>query len=103
MIMTYSTTQETDSTGFSREAWIAKLQEGKKSTQQLQSEMLQGVTETVEEIQEKAKEKAEEKAEEEKAAQKGEEAVSVSVSGAEVKVSSDVPETPETSTVEVKA
>ncbi len=99
MIMTYSTTQETDSTGFSREAWIAKLQEGKKSTQQLQSEMLQGVTETVEEIQEKAKEKAEE----EKAAQKGEEAVSVSVSGAEVKVSSDVPETPETSTVEVKA
>ena len=99
MIMTYSTTQETDSTGFSREAWIAKLQEGKKSTQQLQSEMLQGVTETIEEIQEKAKEKAEE----EKAAQKGEEAVSVSVSGAEVKVSSDVPETPKTSTVEVKA
>lgn len=99
MIMTYGTTQETDSTGFSREAWIAKLQEGKKSTQQLQSEMLQGVTETIEEIQEKAKEKAEE----EKAAQKGEEAVSVSVSGAEVKVSSDVPETPETSTVEVKA
>ena len=99
MIMTYNSTQEADSTGFSRETWIAKLQEGKKSTQQLQSEMLQGVTETIEEIQEKAKEKVEE----EKAAQKGEEAVSVSVSGAEVKVSSDVPETPETSTVEVKA
>ena len=99
MIMTYGSTKETDASGFSIDAWIAKLQEGKKSTQQLQSEMLQGVTETVEEIQEKAKEKAEE----EKAAQKGEEAVSVSVSGAEVKVSSDVPETPETSTVEVKA
>ena len=99
MIMTYGSTKETDASGFSIDAWIAKLQEGKKSTQQLQSEMLQGVTETVEEIQEKAKEKAEE----EKAAQKEEEAVSVSVSGAEVKVSSDVPETPETSTVEVKA
>ena len=99
MIMTYGSTKETDASGFSIDVWIAKLQEGKKSTQQLQSEMLQGVTETVEEIQEKAKEKAEE----EKAAQKGEEAVSVSVSGAEVKVSSDVPETPETSTVEVKA
>lgn len=99
MIMTYGSTKETDASGFSIDVWIAKLQEGKKSTQQLQSEMLQGVTETVEEIQEKAKEKAEE----EKAAQKEEEAVSVSVSGAEVKVSSDVPETPETSTVEVKA
>ena len=101
MITGLSAVQETETspTASIRELWLEKLQEGKKSTQQIESEMLEGVTEIIEEIQKEAEEKAAQEAQE----GKNEEAVTVSVSGSEVEASSDVPETPETSTVEVTA
>lgn len=100
MILSYNSTQEADSSSSSIvSAWLAKLQEGKKSTAQLQAEMLEGVTDIIEKVQEKAKEKAEEAKEEEN----NEEAVTVSVQGTTVETSSEVPETPASSTVEVQA
>lgn len=44
------------------DAWMAKLSEGKQSTQQLQMGMIEGVSETLKEIQAKALEKAKEEA-----------------------------------------
>ena len=101
MVLGLNSVQEQDSstTKGLHERWMSKLQEGKKSTQQIESEMLEGVTEIIEEIQKEAEEKVAQEAQE----GKNEEAVTVSVSGSEVEVSSDVPETPETSTVEVTA
>ena len=99
MISSYNSTQEVDSSSSIISAWLAKLQEGKQSTAQIQAEMLEGVTDIIEEVQEKAKEKAEEAKEEEN----NEEAVTVSVQGKTVETSSEVPEAPEISTVEVQA
>lgn len=101
MVLSYGSTQESDSSVLTNlpKIWLEKLQEGKKSTQQIESEMLEGVTETIKDIQAKAEEKAAEEAKD----AKNEEAVAVSVGGSTVETSSDVPETPETSTVEVKA
>lgn len=90
---------EASQTANLQQLWLDKLQEGKKSTQQIESEMLEGVTDIIKDIQKEAEEKAAEEAKE----AKNEEAVTVSVSGSDVEVSSDVPETAETSTVEVTA
>ncbi len=101
MILSYSSAEQSQSP-VSMDAWLAKLQEGKKSTQQLQSELLDSTTEIIKEIQDKALEKAKEEKTEE--TQKGEEAVEVAVSSMSVSSTSDVPETnSEDSSVDVKA
>ncbi len=59
MILNYtSTTEQTSSANMSD--WIAILQKNSKSTAQLQSEMIEGVSETIKDIQDKAIEKAKE-------------------------------------------
>lgn len=61
MILNYAVQKEASAdTGMA--AWLAKLQEGKKSTQQIQSEMLESTTENLKDIQEKAAEKIKEAA-----------------------------------------
>ncbi|MBS4760831.1 MAG: hypothetical protein KHX03_09060 [Clostridium sp.] len=101
MILSYSSAEQSQS-AVSMDAWLAKLQEGKKSTQQLQSELLNSTTEIIKDIQDKALEKAKEEKTEEQ--QKGEEAVEVAVSSMSVSSTSDVPETTsEDSSVDVKA
>ena len=68
MILNYNSVNESQSTNLSMEAWLAKLQEGKKSLQQLQTEMLESTTENIDKFKEKtaakAKENAKEKAKE---------------------------------------
>ena len=95
---------EDSSASASMSSWIAKLQEGKKSTQQLQMDMLDSAIEQINKLQEAALEKAEEKREEElKENQKNENAVEVSVSSVSVSSTSDVADVEQTSSVEVEA
>ena len=104
MISSISSVSEDQTASVSISDWLAKLQEGNKSTQQLQTEMLTTSLNQIDKIQEEALEKAEEKREEEKQSEsKNEAAVNVSVSSVEVSSSSDVPETEPTSSVEVEA
>ncbi len=105
MINLSSISEEQQSTGVSLSDWMAKLQEGKKSTRQLQTEMLTSSLDQIDKIQEKALEKAEEKHREEKDEQnQNEEAVNVSVSSVEVTASSDIPDTESaTASVDVEA
>ena len=59
MILNYtSTTEQTSSANMSD--WLAILQKNSKSTAQLQSEMIEGVSQTIKDIQDKAAEKAKE-------------------------------------------
>ena len=59
MILNYtSTTEQTSSANMSD--WLAILQKNSKSTAQLQSEMIDGVSQTIKDIQDKAAEKAKE-------------------------------------------
>ena len=95
---------EDSSASASMSSWIAKLQEGKKSTQQLQMDMLDSAIEQINKLQEAALEKAEEKREEElKENQKNENAVEVSVSSVSVSSTSDVADVEQISSVEVEA
>lgn len=97
---------EDSSASASMSSWIAKLQEGKKSTQQLQMDMLDSAIEQINKLQEAALEKAEEKREEElkeNQNQKNENAVEVSVSSVSVSSTSDVADVEQISSVEVEA
>lgn len=100
MILGFSTNEQAQSNTSIIDAWVGKLQEGKKTSQQVQIDLLKGATQLIKEIQDKAIEKA---AEERKSEQKDEEAVAVDVSSMDIKVASDLPETSETSSVEIKA
>ena len=100
MILGFSTNEQAQSNTSIIDAWVGKLQEGKKTSQQVQIDLLKGATQLIKEIQDKAIEKA---AEERKSEQKDEEAVEVDVSSMDIKVASDLPETLETSSVEIKA
>lgn len=100
MILSFSTNEQAQSNTSIIDAWVGKLQEGKKTSQQVQIDLLKGATQLIKEIQDKAIEKA---AEERKSEQKDEEAVAVDVSSMDIKVASDLPETSETSSVEIKA
>ncbi len=100
MILGFSTNEQAQSNTSIIDAWVGKLQEGKKTSQQVQIDLLKGATQLIKEIQDKAIEKA---AEERKSEQKDEEAVAVDVSSMDIKVASDLPETLETSSVEIKA
>ncbi len=88
---------EEQSSSVSMSDWIAKLQEGKKSTQQLQTDMLNSAIDQIDKIQEEAQKKAEEKREEENKSQ-NEEAVQLSVSSLNLNVSSSSEVTTDTST-----
>lgn len=88
---------EEQSSSVSMSDWIAKLQEGKKSTQQLQTNMLNSAIDQIDKIQEEAQKKAEEKREEENKSQ-NEEAVQLSVSSLNLNVSSSSEVTTDTST-----
>ena len=57
MILNYSTINEQSSTA-NMSDWLAILQKNSKSSAQLQSEMIQGVSDTIKDIQDKAIEKA---------------------------------------------
>ncbi len=104
MISLSSISSEEQSSTVSLSDWVSKLQEGKKSTQQLQTDLLTSSVEQIEKMQEDALKKAEEKRNEEnQSEQKNEEAVNVSVSSVDVSSSSDVPETDVTSSVSVEA
>ena len=104
MISLSSVSSEEQSSSVSLSNWVSKLQEGKKSTQQLQTDLLMSSIDQIEKMQEEALKKAEEKREEErKTEQKNEDAVNVSVSSVDVSSSSDVPETDVTSSVSVEA
>ncbi len=104
MISLNSISAEEQSSGVSLSDWVAKLQEGKKSTQQLQTEMLTSSIKQIEQIQEKAAERAEEKKEENKEAQNNDEAVNVTVSSVNVTSTSEVAETESVqSSVDVEA
>ena len=104
MISLSSVSSEEQSSSVSLSTWVSKLQEGKKSTQQLQTDLLTSSVEQIEKMQEDALKKAEEKRNEEnQSEQKNEEAVNVSVSSVDVSSSSDVPETDVTSSVSVEA
>lgn len=65
MNLSYTSVNESASSSLSMDSWIAKLQEGKKSLTQLQTEMLESTTENIAEFKEKAAEKAKEAAKEE--------------------------------------
>lgn len=104
MISLSSISSEEQSSTVSLSDWVSKLQEGKKSTQQLQTDLLTSSVEQIEKMQEDALKKAEEKRNEEnQSEQKNEEAVNVYVSSVDVSSSSDVPETDVTSSVSVEA
>ncbi len=60
MILNYTSTTEQTSGANIISAWIAILQKNSKSTAQLQSEMIEGVSQTIKDIQDKAIEKAKE-------------------------------------------
>lgn len=57
MVLSYSAKESASSNALSRDAWIAKLSEGKSSTQQLQVAMMKSTTEKIEEIREEVVEK----------------------------------------------
>ena len=59
MTLNYSTATE-QSSGVSMADWLAILQKNSKSEAQLQSEMLEGVSDLIKDIQDKALEKAKE-------------------------------------------
>ncbi len=102
MISLNSISEEQSST-VSMSDWIAKLQEGKKSTQQLQTDMLNSAIEQIDKIQEEALEQSEEKKDEDQKSQ-NEEAVNLSVTSLNVSCSSDVvSDTSSTSSIEVEA
>ena len=65
MNLSYTSVNESSSSSVSMDAWIAKLQEGKKSLTQLQTEMLESTTENIAAFKEKAAENAKEAAKEE--------------------------------------
>lgn len=104
-MISLSSISEEQSSSVSMSDWIAKLQEGKKSTQQLQTDMLNSAIDQIDKIQEEAQKKAEEKREEENKSQ-NEEAVQLSVSSLNLNVSSSSEVTTDTSTtssIEVEA
>lgn len=96
-MISLSSISEEQSSSVSMSDWIAKLQEGKKSTQQLQTDMLNSAIDQIDKIQEEAQKKAEEKREEENKSQ-NEEAVQLSVSSLNLNVSSSSEVTTDTST-----
>lgn len=59
MILNYTSTTEQTS-GANISDWLAILQKNSKSSAQLQSEMIEGVSQTIKDIQDKAIEKAKE-------------------------------------------
>lgn len=67
-------------------AWLAKLQEGKKSLVQMQTEMIQGTTETIKEMQDKSLQAAKDKAAEGEAEKTGD----VEKTADEIKTPSEV-------------
>lgn len=94
---------EEQSSSVSMSDWIAKLQEGKKSTQQLQTDMLNSAIEQIDKIQEEALEQSEEKKDEDQKSQ-NEEAVNLSVTSLNVYCSSEVTtDTNTNSSIEVEA
>ena len=104
-MISLSSISEEQSSSVSMSDWIAKLQEGKKSTQQLQTDMLNSAIDQIDKIQEEAQKKAEEKREEENKSQ-NEEAVQLSVSSLNLNVSSSsevTTDTTTTSSIEVDA
>lgn len=92
MILNYAVQKEASAdTGMA--AWLAKLQEGKKSTQQLQSELLESTTDSIKEMQEKAAEKIKEAAKQKTEASKEEtssEDTEITTSTDEIKAPSEV-------------
>ena len=93
IISTNILSSESSAPGMS--AWLSVLQENAKSEIQLQTEMINGVTETIEEM----KEKREEQLEEEKV-QNSENAVSVELSSGETISTSETPSSSQSSTVD---
>lgn len=84
-----------ESSAPSMSAWLSVLQENAKNEMQIQTEMISGVTETIEEM----KEKREEQLEEEKV-QNSENAVSVELSSGETISTSETPSSSQSSTVD---
>ncbi|MFR1503120.1 MAG: hypothetical protein ACLSUS_03340 [Opitutales bacterium] len=66
MILNYATSKDS-AVDLSMDAWIAKLGEGKKSTQQLQTELLESTTDSIDEMKQKLAERLKEASKEESA------------------------------------
>lgn len=79
-------------------AWLAKLQEGKKSLVQLQTEMIQGTTETIKEMQDKSLQAAKDKAAESKTEETGD----VEKTADEIKTPSEVTSADLQSPIDIK-
>lgn len=102
MIASFSSAKEAQ-TGVSMDNWLALLKEGKKSTQQLETEMLKGVTDSIKDMQKKAAEKAKEALKEE--AQKTDEAddtTETTASTDEIKAPSEVTKADLESPIDIK-
>lgn len=103
MILNYSPQEKASAQGgASMGAWISKLSEGKKSTQQLQTEMLQGATDAVKDIQDKAIEKAKEAAKEEASKETSSQGSSETKPADDIKAPSEVTKADLESPIDIK-
>ncbi len=100
MILNYSSKEQIQ-TAATMDAWMAKLSEGKKSIQQLQTEMLQSTADTVKEIQDKAIESSKEAAKEDGTKSEGETTAS-SQKNDEIKAPSEVTKADLESPIDIK-
>ena len=102
MILGYASQASAQSTQPSMADWLKTLQKNSKSEEQLQAEMLEGVSDTIEKMQEKRAEAAEEKAAQEASQDGSGNAPVQKTSSDDIKAPSEITKADITSPVDIK-